>query len=218
MTEFDPGIERERPRMSAISRYYTDMRDVNNSYATILVSLDTMLQSLPFKTRVNLESLQTSVFLPQEWQVENEPRIANEKLALLPLAHLGPQLDTSDCSTDEMRDWYDDAIKGVRALTRDDHDTSCLESGNLMHMMCQKSTVCPERFMERYFSDEVMNPDFDSPIYESNPRRGYAIAYGKCNLAAKYNVVTKEHVAGAMGSYTRKYIEHFNANPEQSYE
>ncbi|HET8884405.1 MAG TPA: hypothetical protein VFM68_02960 [Candidatus Saccharimonadales bacterium] len=210
MNESNPGNNYEQPPISAVTRYYADINYADGSYATIVMAVDSLLESLPFKSDLRVDSL-GSEFLPLEWKVELEPRIATERLSLLPLAHIGPQLDKSDCPTAEIKKWYDHALTGVRRRTGDNHDNSCLESGNAQHLMCKSSTICPQRFMERYVSDDLMHPDFSDDRYQTDPSRMYTITSDKLELAIKHGIILKEFGETLKKSYANEWHKRFQA-------
>lgn len=209
MNETDPGAEHEPELMSAVKRYYTDVYYAENDYATIVMALHSLLENLPFTTDMQINTFANSEYMTTEHELENDPRIATEKLALLPLFYFGPQLEQSSCTTDEIKDWYNDAVNGVRLLTQDDHDTICLENRSTTHHMCAKSTVCPQRFMEAFLSIDLMEPDFDWYMYDIDPERTYTIAANKLQVGVKQGILLPTEADAIEAKYVMQYRERF---------
>ena len=194
MSESDP-INPERPKTTSVRRYYTNLAAAKLDYKGALLSLDRLLEELPYKSSYRIDDLNVLGAIPTDEMYELEPRIAAEELALTPLLYFGPELERSQCSLQEIADWYTDVVDGISRIAKNGHDVSCYEydNGSLAHCMCPNSLYCPNRVMESYLGDDVRDPYFNDVVYFSNPARRHDIALIKAQIGQDSDILTKEY-------------------------
>lgn len=210
MSSHEQYNEQERPPISAIRRYYSDLYYAENNLSTIAMATHELFDGLPFQSSLQFDKIFDVDFI--EHELESEPRIARELLAMMPFMYIGPELEKSNCSTQYVKDWYIDATKGLIMLTKEDHDVACLESdgGTLNHMQCDKSTHCPHRFLERYLTDDICLVDFEDRRYEKDAMQTMAMAMVKMQVAKECQVVLAVYGETALRAYSDKCQEYFD--------
>ena len=194
MSEQDPSAEYEPKPMSAVKRYYNDVTHTVRNNVAGLMAVSRLVESLPPVMGITVESLiRESEFMPSEDNYELDLRDAKEGLLLLPIESIGPKLEESDMPVNEVREWYEDAIKGIKGAIRVEHgmDCSTIYRGQ-PHLMCEDSIVCPQRYLEYYIKNNTRLPMFNSKLYQERPRRTHAITIDKIQLGAQYGILTNE--------------------------
>jgi len=201
VTEF----EGEPQSPSSISRYYADVLYAEGQSINLYLSLERLLNTLPFSTDLTAATLYDKKFM--DHQLITEPRVAKERMAIMPFLHIGPLLEASDMPTADVKQWYDDAITGLSWLTSEEHDRVCLEyaGGTLQHLACVTSSICPQRFLERYLSDDVYLPNFQSDRYTHRPERAVAIASDKLEIGIKQKILQTDSSEAAWQAYCAAY-------------
>ena len=197
MTEFEGAPEPPND----VQRYYSDILYAENQSINLFLSLEQLLSSLPFSTDLSASVLYDQKFM--QHQLVAEPRAAKERMALMPFFHIGTLLEKSNVPTADVGQWYDDAVTGVSWVTSEEHDRVCSESygGTLQHRSCGASSVCPQRFLERYLSDDVYSPDFDSDMYKYQPERAAAIARDKLEIGMRHKILLTDASEAAWQTY-----------------
>lgn len=210
MSESEPYSEQERPPLSSVRRYYDVLQGRDDNLAMIVMAADELIECLPFRSDVKLEDFFDVDFIDSE--LDAEPRIAKELLGMMPFMYIGPLLDKSNCVPKDIKDWYMDATKGLILLTKNDHNVACLESdeGTLNHMSCDKSALCPHRFLERYLIDDVRIVDFADERYNSDPLQTMAIAMIKAQVAKDCQIVLAIYGEAALVSYSHRCQEYLD--------
>jgi hypothetical protein len=205
------GFESEPQRISEVSRYYNDVLYAENQSINLYLTLERLLNVLPFTADLSAANLYDNEFM--EHQLSTEPRIAKERMALLPFFHIGPLLEASNVPVDSVKQWYDDAVTGVSWLIDEEHDVDCLEyaDGTLQHVACSTSAICPKRFLERYLSDGVYLPDFQSDMYADRAERAITIARDKLDIGIKHDVLQSDSSERAWANYCIDYDNHIYA-------
>jgi hypothetical protein len=204
--------DNESVPMSAVRRYYYDII-YGASFKDAVLSLDTLIQQLPYQTEYRLEDIVAGTYMPFEYEFDYDSQIAKEKLALLPLQIFSEELEESNCPTEHVRDWYDDVVGHVLMIAKDSHTDACYEydGGSTAHQMCTKSTVCPKRYLEQHLSGAVTSHVFTSELHRTRPTRAFRIATQKLEVGAKRGIFTQDYARRAAGAYEhafRKY--HFD--------
>lgn len=210
MSDNEHYSEQERPPMSPTRRYYNDLYYCENNLSTITMAAHELFEGLPFESDLKFDKVFDADFI--EYELESEPRIAMELLAMMPFMYIGPRLEKSNSSTPYIKDWYMDATKGLIMLTKQDHDVACLESdgGTVNHIECEKSAHCPHRFLERYLTDDVWYADFDDKRYENDAMQTMAMAAVKMQVAIECQVVLAAYGETALATYNDKCQEYFD--------
>lgn len=201
MTEF----ESEPRSISDISRYYADVLYAEDQSINLYLSFEHLLNTLPFSTDLTATGLYDKEFM--DHQLTTDPRAAKEWMALMPFLHIGRLLEVSDVPTADVKQWYNDAVTGVSWLTNEEHDSVCLEyaGGTLQHLACSTSTICPQRFLERYLSDDVYLPNFQSDMYANRPERAAAIASDKLEIGIEHKILLADSSEDAWQAYCASY-------------
>jgi hypothetical protein len=191
MGEYSPhGEYEELPYDSAIGHYYFDVNKgiYSDGHARLVVG--EMLRDLPFVSELTISMLTNSEYMPFDLQYEIEPRIAKEKLLLMPLAMAGPRIDESYCSTNEVKDWYTDVVAGIIQGTQGDHGDKCFKGkDNTIGVLCDSSTMCPRRYLDLYLRSNTLLPDFSSFNFMNNPNRARTIALDKLGVGVRYGIL-----------------------------
>lgn len=209
MSEQGPAGEYESKPMSAVKRYYNDVTHTVRNSVSGLMALDRLVESLPPTVGVTFESLiSESEFMPSEDNYDLDLRDAKEGLLLLPIESIGPKLEESDMPVNEVREWYEDAFKGIKSATRVEHgiDCSTIYRGQ-PHLMCEDSIVCPQRYLEYYIKNNTRLPMFKSKMYQERPRRTHAITIDKIKLGVEYGILTDESAKTLIEHYELLYQE-----------
>ena len=201
MAEF----ENEPLPPNPVHRYYNDILYAENQSINLSISFERLLDNSPIVTDLSAELLYDEKFMRH--QLATEPRIAKERMALMPFLHIGPLLEASSMPTEELKQWYDDAITGMSWLTSEEHDNTCLEyaGATVEHAACEISTVCPQRFLKGYLSDDVRFPDFQSDKYKKQPERATIIASDKLEIGIKHKILSDDASGTAWQSYCTAY-------------
>lgn len=202
--------EQERPPMSAVWRYYNDLRYSENNLSTITMAVHELFEGLPFRSDLKFDSVFDTEFI--EHELDSEPRIAMEMLAMMPFMYIGPRLEKSNSSPQYVKEWYTDATKGLIMLTKEDHDVACLESdeGSLRHIKCDSSAHCPHRFLERYLTDDVWLADFTDKRYLKDPLQTMSVAMIKMQVAKECQVVLSAYGETALRIYSDQCQAYFD--------
>lgn len=208
MSESDPSNESERDEPSAVYRYYDYISSAEGNSSTVFIAISELLEHLPQKVDVSVEQ----VFDTQAYDAlcQIDPRAADEKLALVPLRYIGPQLERSTCSSDEIDNWYDDVVKRIVHQTKRDHDFGCLSDRDIhpYNFMCGDSTDCPQRFLEDFLSKDAWMPDFGSRQYCLYPDRVRAITEAKLAIGEKYGIFTEAFAQATLQMYEKEYDQY----------
>lgn len=210
MNESDAYHEHEHQERNALERYYHSVYDPNLSEGSLVIALDCLIESLPYDSALSLASFRDGILYPTDYDLEVEPRIAKEKLAILPLAYIGPELERRGASPEVIRQWHMDAVKGVRLVSRDEHTDECHRDSCQEHMMCQKSAICPRRFLERYLTDAVVLADFASLEYMEDRERMYKVAIAKLNVAVEQEIIEVAYAKSIAATFSEEYLEFFH--------
>jgi hypothetical protein len=210
MPDFDP--EYDFQPMSAISRYYNDIYNLADSYWYATNSLENLIEDMPVDVDSLMATMLRSDYMATDWEIEHDPRIAKEKLSMLPIRTLGAELEGSNCDVDMLTRWYDDALAGLRMVTEGDHLVSdCLKHSASWNTMCAHSTICPQRFMERFLTQDLLLPDFNKTMYQYEPDRGYRITSSKLSLGVSHGVVPPVYSDHLLNIYQLQYEEYIRS-------
>lgn len=206
MSESESRSESEYVPMSPVIRYYNDINLAAMSETSVVMALDNLVSSFPVEPATVFQKLRDSEYMPFDWEIEHDRVVAKEKLAILPLCVLGPQLEDSDCDLDELKEWYRDSLRGIRMVTQDIHTRDCLSAyAESTHEMCDYSTTCPQRFMEHFLLHPAKIPDFSKDIYKTAPKREFTIVKNKLTLAMRQDILTFIEHEMLMEKYTAQY-------------
>lgn len=208
MSEQPPEREHNPSLISPIRRYYFDVERTVDDKTNAIMAMLRLTDSLPPEIDLNIESIISSEGMPFEWEYDHDLRIAKEKLAILPLIVIGPQLDSSYCSPNKIRNWYGDAIRGMKMLTKDYHDNSCLESEVDWHRMCASSTDCPILILKRYLIQDTIAPDFTMKMYEDDHKRGFQVATTKLITGFEQGLLGEDTRDNLLEEYKKQYIRY----------
>jgi hypothetical protein len=207
--------DNESVPMSAVRRYYNDIV-YGATFKNAVLSLDTLMQQLPYQTEYRLEDIVAGTYMPFEYEFDYDSQIAKEKLALLPLQIFSEELEESNCPTEAVRDWYDDVVGHVLMIAQDSHGDACCEydGGSTAHQMCTTSTVCPKRYLEQCLSGAATSHIFTSELHRTRPSRAFRIATQKLEVGAKRGIFTQDYARRAAREYRRAFQKyHFGAGP-----
>jgi hypothetical protein len=116
MNESESKNESEYIPPTPILRYYNDV-NVYVSVASVIMSIDELVGNFPVDKGWVVQKMVKSDIMPSDWDMDYDPIIAKEKLSLLPLSVIAPELEKSSCDLDDMKMWYAECIKGIRMVT-----------------------------------------------------------------------------------------------------
>lgn len=203
-SNYEPSLQ---PR-SAATEYYKDLYYSRGESNAIVIALTKLLDKLPAPLNLKIEDVYDVAFT--EYELSVEPRIAGEKLALLPFTHIGPLLDESDCPLEVVKQWYADATQGTLQLTNQTHSEICFESGRdtMKHMACEHSSICPRIFLERFLTDDAFFPDFDDERYQRNLARTMQLVRCKTEVAKDCRVALPLFCDAKLKAYDEHYNEY----------
>lgn len=206
MSESGSKNEFEYIEPSPIMRYYNDI-SIYVSTKSVIMSIDELVVKFPVNQRDVVQKMIESDTMPFDWELDNNQVIAKEKLSLLPLSIIAPELEKSSCDLDDMKAWYAECIKGIRMVTKDIHTKECLRHRQPGHEMCDFSTTCPQRYIEQFLVGPAVDTDFTKDIYKSAPKREFTIVRNKLALAMRFSVLTFDESSDLMEVYTDRYVE-----------
>jgi hypothetical protein len=205
MSESQPKDESEYVPLSPVMRYYNDI-NATMSEVSIVMAMDNLVDSLPIETATMFQTLRESAYMPFDWEIEHDQVIAKEKLAMLPLYAIGPELENSDCDLDDLKEWYRDSLRGIRMVTQDIHTKDCLSAyTDPTHEMCDFSTTCPQRSMQYFLLHSAKTPDFSKDIYKTAPKREFTIVKDKLALAMSQSIISFDMHEILVGRYAAQY-------------
>jgi hypothetical protein len=204
MSEFESKDESEHISLTPILRYYNDVK-VYVDTRSVVMSIDELTHVFPLNQREVAKKMIESEAMPFDWELDNDPVISKEKLSLLPLAVIAPELEKSGCDLDHLKMWYAECIKGIRMVTQDIHTKECLRHHQLGHEMCDYSTTCPQRYIEKFLVRSAVDIDFSKDIYKSAPKREFTIVKNKLSLAMLCDVLTFDESYDLLEEYTARY-------------
>lgn len=205
MSERNPSPEREDTFKDAISKYYLDIQTVKDG-TQAMMTFNRLLESIPFqfdytiqdfwqadeaplRVENSIDDSITRIYAPFKEEFEDNPRIAKEKLALLPFEYIGYSLEQSAATPQRIRDWYGEALRGAMGIVRIAHDGSREHKRtNAQYFVCDKSAICPHRYLEAYFGGHAILPDFSSREYQEDPYRIHDITVDKLEAAIDHDV------------------------------
>lgn len=134
---------------------------------------------------------------PVEYEIDQVSAV--EKVALMPLLHLGPYIESRSRSLDELRElmtqddnndrmidvrdielWYTAAVSGIARIISERHGEKCLVRSykNQPHT-CARSKSCPYKLVRNYLSYEAVESTEQAVEYEYDPSHRAAIMLGK---------------------------------------
>jgi hypothetical protein len=138
----------------------------------------------------NIDESATKLWRPFDEEFDENPRIAKEKMVLLPFDYLGKALEDSDRSADYVKSWYTDAVVGALAIISKDHSMVCTRNrANHNYLMCDQSAVCPQRYLEQYLVGDSLLPIFNRQMYSNHPWRARQITIDKLHLGVNNEVL-----------------------------
>lgn len=208
MSEQPHEREYQPPVISPIRRYYFDVdRTVDDVQKTVM-AMSRLIDSLPSEIDANLDDIMRNNRVPLDWEYDYDPRIAKEKLAIVPLLVVGPQLDNSSIPVDELRQWYDDLLRGMQALTKDAHDERCLKFESGWHFLCDSSTECPIRIAKQYLIHDTVMPNFTNKMYQDDHKRAFQVATTKLSVCTQQGLLQPETRVSILEEYKKKYIRY----------
>ncbi|MET0980212.1 MAG: hypothetical protein ABWX90_03085 [Candidatus Saccharimonadales bacterium] len=206
MSESQPKDESEYVTLSPVMRYYNDINLATMSEDLIVTSLDNLIDNVPAEKTTMFQAIRESAYMPFDWEIEYDRIIAKEKLALLPLYVVGPELENSNCDLDDLKEWYRDSLRGIRMVTRDIHTNDCLSKHTApTHEMCDFSTTCPLRSMKYFLLQAAKTPDFSKDIYKTAPKREFTIVKDKLALAMSQSIINFDMHEILMDRYSTQY-------------
>jgi hypothetical protein len=208
MSEQPPEREHNSPQISPIRKYYFDVERTVDCKTDAVMAMSRLIDSLPSELDITIDSITSHEGMPFDWEYDHDLRIAKEKLAILPLLVVGPQLDESSISSSDLKEWYDDAIRGIKFSVKEDHTTKCLEHEADWNCMCESSTYCPVITAKKYLLQDAEMPDFSSKMYENNLSRGFEIATAKLAIGVEYELLEGEARINLLEEYKKMYIRH----------
>jgi hypothetical protein len=203
MSEYEESSE-YKP-MSPMMRYYNDINVVRESETSAMLAIDNLVQNFPIDNKMLFTKMMDSDLRPREWEMENDIVIAKEKLALLPLYVIGPELEDSSCDLDDLKLWYRDSLRGTRMIAQDIHTDECLNHTQPAHRMCDYSTTCPRRFSQQFLLFPAITPDFNKDIYKTAPKREFTIVMHKLDLAMSQGLIGFDACEDLRGEYKARY-------------
>lgn len=200
--------EDEPKRISPIIEYYMKAYYNSQSYSDIVMSVSSLLDETPGENRPAIEEIAANGYFPFDWEVDNDPRIAKEKLAILPFACLSECIDNSSMDVDDVKRWYAEAYWGYQLLNtgidgQSEHSASCSNGQSSSTAMCEKSARCPHRFMEQYVRKCSMSPDFSQAMYVDNPKRAYDITEAKLHASGLVGILEENYMKSLWSEYRR---------------
>lgn len=181
-----------------------------NHTSAILAIVD-FTKKLPIDHQSAFSSMMASDKMPMEWEMENDIIIAKEKLALLPLCAIAPELEQSSCDLDDLKAWYKEALRGARMVTQDIHTDECLQHVNPAHDMCDYSATCPRRFSYQFVMHSAIYPDFTKDIYKTAPKREFIIVRHKLDLAISQGLIGFDQCEDIREKYGEMYEGYMNS-------
>jgi hypothetical protein len=208
MSEQPPEREYNPSMISPIRRYYFDVQHTVDTKTDAIMAMSRLTDSLPAEADISVDAIIGQQGMPFDWEYDHDLRIAKEKLAVLPLLVVGPKMDESYISPSEVKDWYYDAIRGVKSLVKDEHTANCLEHEMDWHFMCESSTDCPIIIAKRYLLKDTEMPDFSSKMYERNFSRGFEIATAKLAIGVEYGLLDGDAKTNLLEAYKKMYIRY----------
>lgn len=207
MSEQSSNSEYEHEPMSAVTRYYNDLYYLHGRYTNATQAIDNLVENSPIPLNTSVDKLIGNEYKNLEWQLDVEPRIAREKLILLPIVVIADKIDASDLETTQAQQWYRQAFTGITINIRDDHPDTCLDAEDFghHHKMCTTSTDCPRIFIKQYLVSELNNPEFSDDIYKMNPRKMYEIMRVKVQSGIKNGFIEEEYAKLMFSNYSDRY-------------
>jgi hypothetical protein len=212
MSESESKNEFEYVEPTPVMRYYYDVTTYA-SIKSVIMSIDELVNNFPLNKTEVVQKMVESEAMPFDWELDNDPVIAKEKLSLLPLSVIAPELEKSSCDLDDMKMWYADCIRGIRLVTKDIHTEECLRHHQLGHEMCDFSTTCPQRFIEKFLVRSAVETDFSKDIYKTAPKREFTIVKNKLALAIRFSVLTFDESYDLMDAYSERYRDFMSDSP-----
>lgn len=200
--------ENEPKKISPIIEYYMKAYYSSPSYSDIVMSVSTLLDKIPTDNRPTIEEIAANGYFPFDWEVDNDPRIAKEKLAILPFACLSDCIDNSNMDVDDVKRWYAEAYWGYQLLNTGadgeaEHSSVCANGQSANTTLCTQSARCPHRFMEQYVKQCSMNPDFSQAMYTNDPKRAYDIIEAKLHASGLVGILEENYMKSLWKEYRR---------------
>ncbi|MDB5186534.1 MAG: hypothetical protein JWM07_6 [Candidatus Saccharibacteria bacterium] len=207
MSEHSSSSKHEYEPMSTVTRYYNDLYYLNGRYANAVQAIDNLIDNSPVPLNTSVDKLIGNEYQNLEWQLDVEPRIARERLTLLPIVIIADKIDASDLEVTQAQQWYRQLFTGITMNISDDHPDKCLDAEVLghHHKMCATSTDCPRIFIKQYLVSELNNPEFSDDIYKMNPRRMYEIMRVKVQAGIKNEFIEEEYAKLMFSNYSDRY-------------
>lgn len=205
MSQFEHESPSDYTEMSPTRRYYNDINYVRENLTSAILAIDSLVQHTPFDSDVLFKKMLASEMMPMDWEMENDIVIAKEKLSLLPIHVHAKELENSDFDLSSLKNWYQDLLSGISMITNDIHTNDCLQSMQTAHDMCDYSTTCPRRYVQRYLLAPALHPDFTDDIYKTAPKRQFTIVKDKLDLAISNKIITAEACEGVRETYETQY-------------
>ncbi|MET0980369.1 MAG: hypothetical protein ABWX90_03875 [Candidatus Saccharimonadales bacterium] len=208
MSEQPPDREHEPSQMSPVRKYYFDVEQTVDGETDAVMAMARLIDSLPLEIDITVDSIASHPGMPSDWEYDHDLRIAKEKLAILPLLVIGPQLDESSVSPSDIKGWYDDVIGGIEYVAKDDHSLKCLACETDWGGMCDSSAECPVIITKKYLLQGAEMPDFFSKMYGANPSRGFEITIAKIAISVEYGLLKATSSIDLLEEYREKYERH----------
>ena len=204
--------------MTPVRRYYNDLyylQTPGHAYDAV----QNLYEYLPCIPTLPVAAVLESGLMPYDFEYDTDLRIAKEKLALLPLIAFSDDIDDSLCSTNGVREWYDDTVSHIRMVVDDDHGVTCLEydENNPRHKMCGISSVCPWRYLKDFLGDSALNNDFSSPLYRHRPDRALRLVLAKLKVGQEHGILTPIYAEQAAESYTASHRRYLRGAADESH-
>jgi hypothetical protein len=198
-----PSIQRN------VRRFYREIEDGTLNYAGLWMATDNLFrvelevdEDEWVRNRVAYGDVLPRLGFPSEAQYEKDALAARERVALLPLVHLGAYIEARSQTFDEMSDslqshdvgrlvgardvelWYETAVRGIRRVTRYEHGKVCLHTSyRESALKCTHSDVCPLRVVRTQLLPMQEKVEFTDPEYIIQPHQRMDIVLGKLGVA-----------------------------------
>lgn len=186
MSEQPHFVPEHTPEMSPLRRYYSDLRCIE-THVSALMSLAELFEHTPVVPVLSLNEVASSDLMPDDDDFWMDERLSRERMALLPLYVVAPSLEQSELPSSDVKDWYEEVANRIKWLTKDQHSEDCLKcytetidsDRDPFDAKCDKSDVCPWRYMEAYFGKPVLNKEVIEPYYGKAMSRHYELTMAR---------------------------------------
>lgn len=208
MQEFEPSPQ----EMSAVRRYYNDVRNKSTSYIDLQIAAEKLLEQENLGDGGQVYDRLYGVVFPSAEQYRLDSTAALDTFLTFPLEVIAPWIELTR-KRDDVVSWYREAVIQIKASTEEGHTDACYQLAKNISVGCERSDICPRRYLSFRLQEAVSNPKFNSPEYVFDPYRCRELALDKLEIAQELEIIGQQDYVAHSSNYTFDFKQQFGDIP-----